>query len=154
MPAGSIARRAYVDRDSHRPPARSAKLKPDARGRARVALEDVLELVDCGLPPDDMALLGQADAGDAEAQSDVGEMFISAGRHEAGLYWLELAAEQGHSNAMQCLARCYLSGEGAPKDEDMAIRWLADAAARGHFIAREQMRGLRERLFAQSRPAS
>jgi len=125
------------------------KLKPDARGRARVALEDVLELVDCGV-----ALLAQADAGDAEAQSDIGEMFISSGRHEAGRYWLALAAEQGHANAMQCLARCYLSGEGAAKDENMAIRWLADAAARGHFIARAQMRALREDPFAQGRPAS
>jgi TPR repeat protein len=130
------------------------KLKPDARGRARVALEDVLELVDCGVPPEDMALLAQADAGDAEAQSDIGEMFISSGRHEAGRYWLALAAEQGHANAMQCLARCYLSGEGAAKDENMAIRWLADAAARGHFIARAQMRALREDPFAQGRPAS
>ena len=210
MPAGIMARRAYVERDSHQPPARSGratsiqaitpvadfisrkinaarpprakgaspkpisiqaviattgrshrtwwrriedgtvrKLKPDSRGRARVALEDVLELVDFGVPPEDVTLLARADAGDAEAQSDLGEMFISSGRHEAGRYWLELAAEQGYANAMQCLARCYLSGEGGPKDEDMAIRWLADAAARGHVIAREQMLALRKRFTSQ-----
>lgn len=123
------------------------RLKSDACGRTKVALEDVLQLVGCRLPRQDIALIAQADAGDAEAQSDIGEMFIAAGRHEAGRYWLELAAEQGHANAMQCFARCYLSGEGAPKDEDMAIRWLADAAARGHFIAREQMRALRQRVL-------
>jgi TPR repeat protein len=106
------------------------------------------------VPSEEVALLAQADAGDAEAQSDIGEMFMSSGRHEAGRYWLELAAEQGHANAMQCLARCYLSGQGAPKDENMAIRWLADAAARGHFIAREQMRALREGFFAERGLAS
>lgn len=124
------------------------KLKPDARGRARIALQDVLELIGCGVPSEDIALLVQADAGDAEAQADIGEMFISTGRPDAGRYWLELAAEQGHPNAMQCLARCYLSGEGAPKNENMAIRWLADAAAHGHVIAGEQMRALRERPSA------
>jgi TPR repeat protein len=125
------------------------KLEPDARGRARVALQDVFQLVDCGVPAEDIELLAQADAGDAEAQADIGEMFVSTGRPDAGRYWLELAAEQGHPNAMQCLARCYLSGEGVPKNDDMALRWLADAAARGHVIAREQMRALRARLGLQ-----
>ncbi|WP_177142581.1 tetratricopeptide repeat protein [Variovorax sp. YR216] len=125
------------------------KLKPDARGRARIALEDVVAQIPCKLTPEDRVLLVQADQGDAEAQADTGELFFSAGLPHAGRYWLELAAEQGYPNAMQCLARCYLSGEGAPKDEDMAIRWLADAAARGHFIAREQMRALRGGLFAR-----
>lgn len=168
MPAGSFARRTYLA--SPTPVSIQAviaitgrskgtwwrriedgtvrELKPDARGRERIALEDVLELVDCGVPRSDMALLAQADAGDAEAQSDAGEMFLSSGRYEAGRYWLELAAEQGHANAMHCLARCYLAGEGAPKDENMAIRWLADSAARGHLIAREQMRMLRNGWLA------
>ncbi|MBO9513744.1 MAG: sel1 repeat family protein [Variovorax sp.] len=122
------------------------KLDPDARGRARIALQDVCRLADCGVPAEDISLLAAADAGDADAQADIGEMFIASGRADAGRYWLELAAQQGHPDAMQCLARCYLSGEGAPRDDNMAIRWLADAAARGHVIARGQMRALREGL--------
>lgn len=125
------------------------KLKPDTRGRAMVALQDVLKLADCGVPPEDMNLLVKADSGDAEAQADIGEMFISTGQPDAGRYWLELAAEQGHPNAMQCLSHCYLSGAGVSKDEDMALRWLADAAIRGHVIAREQMRALRARLLTK-----
>jgi TPR repeat protein len=118
------------------------KVQPDPRGRARIALQDVLQLADCGVPPEDMALLAQADAGDAEAQADIGEMLIASGRSEAGRYWLELAAGQGQPHAMLCLAHCYLSGEGTPRDENMAVRWLADAAARGHVIARAQMHAL------------
>jgi uncharacterized protein len=119
------------------------KLRPDARGRARIALEDVVRQTGYALTAEDTALLVQADAGDAEAQADMGEMFLSTGQPHAGRYWLELAAEQGHANAMQCLARCYLAGDGAPKEENMAIRWLAEAAARGHVIAAAQMLALR-----------
>ncbi|MBO9650902.1 MAG: sel1 repeat family protein [Variovorax sp.] len=169
MPAGIMAGRARIERDTHQPISIQAviamtgssqrtwwpriedgtirKLESDARGRAMVALRDVLKLADCGVPPDDLVLLLKADAGDAEAQADIGEMFISTGRPAAGRYWLELAAEQGHPNAMQCLAHCYLSGAGVPTDEDMALRWLADAAVRGHVIASAQMRALRAALL-------
>jgi TPR repeat protein len=125
------------------------KLAPDARGRARVSLEEVVKLIDVPLTSDDKGLLVRADAGHADAQDDIGEMFLSVGKHDAGRYWLELAAEQGHPNAMQCLARCYLAGEGVSKNENMAIRWLAEAAAYGHVIAREQMRGLRKGFLAR-----
>lgn len=125
------------------------KLKPDARGRATIALQDVLGLADVGVPSEELMLLIQADAGDPDAQADIGEMLVSTGRPAAGRYFLELAAEQGHPNAMQCLARCYLSGEGGPKNEDLALRWLADAAVRGHVIARGQVRALRQALFEQ-----
>jgi hypothetical protein len=124
------------------------KLAPDARGRARIALEDVLALVDCGLAPADQVLLAAADAGDAGAQSDIGELFLAAGRCEAGRYWLEQPAEQGHPNAMQSLSHCYLAGRGAPRNEHMAIRWLAEAAARGHVIARAQMRTICQAFLA------
>ncbi|HEY2256400.1 MAG TPA: hypothetical protein VGI11_12245 [Variovorax sp.] len=125
------------------------KDRPDARGRARIALEDLIELVDCRLSAEDKAVLALADAGNADAQADIGEMFFVEGRHQAGRYWLELAAEQGNANAMQCLARCYLSGEGVPKNEHMAMRWLAEAAARGHAIALGQMQALRNGFFQQ-----
>jgi TPR repeat protein len=126
------------------------KLEADAKGRARVALQDVLQLVDCGVPQDDLDLLARADAGDAEAQSDIGEMLIAVGRPEAGRYWLELSAGQGYPNAMQGLARCYLAGNGVACDENRALRWLADAASRGHVIASAQMRALRGRLHPRN----
>jgi uncharacterized protein len=126
------------------------KLTPDARGRARIALEDVVKLFDSKLTLEDKALIVQADAGDVDAQADIGEVLLLAGRHDAGCYWLQLAADQDHPNAMQCLARCHLSGKGAPKDENLAIRWLAEAAARGHVIATAQMHALRRGFPARS----
>ncbi|MDM0074486.1 sel1 repeat family protein [Variovorax sp. J2P1-59] len=125
------------------------KSDPDARGRARVSLEDVVGLLGISLSAEDRSLLVLADAGDADAQDDVGQMFLAIGKHEIGRYWLELAAEQNHPNAMQRLACCHLSGEGVAKDENMAIRWLAEAAAHGHVIAQEQMRALRTGLLAR-----
>jgi len=87
-------------------------------------------------------LLQLAGAGDVHAQSDVGEMLLAGGQREAGRRWLERAAEQGHANAMQCLARLHLSGEAAARDERLALHWLARAASRGHAIAQGQMRAL------------
>ena len=122
------------------------KLEPDTRGRARIALEDVSLPGDLHLTAEDTALLVQADAGEADAQSDTGDLFLAAGCHDAARYWLELAAQQGHPNAMQSLARCYLSGEETPRNAYMAIRWLAEAAARGHVIASKQMQALHASL--------
>lgn len=55
-----------------------AKGDKDARGRATLALSDVLGLIcdSTGVPfsDDDVAVLLQADAGDAEAQADIGAL--------------------------------------------------------------------------------
>lgn len=128
------------------------ELSSDARGRARVALEDVLPAIECTFDAEDLALLLLADAGDLEAQADCGEMFLALRMREAARYWLELAAAQGHPNAMQCLARFHLSNEPTPKDEEIAMRWLTDAAAKGHVIAQAQMQSLRDESFSPFAP--
>ncbi|MDM0104255.1 sel1 repeat family protein [Variovorax sp. J22R24] len=125
------------------------KLDPDTRGRARVSLDDVVDLIGVSLTAEDKALLELADAGDPDAQDDIGQMFLALGRHDIGRYWLQLAAEQNHPNAMQRLACCHLSGEGVARDENMAIKWLAEAAAHGHVIAQEQMRALRNGFLSR-----
>lgn len=111
--------------------------------RTLLSLAEVVPLIGMRLSPEDLKLLAAADAGDAEAQDDMGELFLAAGKYAAAIYWLELAAQQGHPNAMQCLGRCYLAGEGAPKNENLAIMWIAKAAAHGHTIAQAQMAALR-----------
>ena len=117
----------------------------DGRSRAMLELGDVLGLVDVALNAEDKAMLLRADAGDAEAQADMGALFYVAGAHKAALYWLNEAAAQDNAEAMQWLGTAYASGGGSiiPKDANLAIMWLAKAAALGHPIARQQMERLR-----------
>lgn len=113
----------------------------DARGRATLALTEVLALAQLALGDEDVATLLRADAGEADAQADVGALCQVAGAYRAALYWLGEAAAQNHADAMQWLATAYAAGAPA-KDENLAVMWLAKAAALGHAIAREQMRQL------------
>lgn len=114
----------------------------DAGARTLLALEDIEPLIVARLPPEELEILLKADAGDAEAQDDIGQMFLAAGKPAAALYWLEQSAGQDYPNAMQRLSRCYFAGDGVPKDEYLAIMWLAKAAAHGHAIAQAQMHAL------------
>ena len=124
-----------------------AKGDKDARGRATLALSDVLGLIcdSTGVPfsDDDVAVLLQADAGDAEAQADIGALLYvhAGGGREAALYWLRAAAEQGSAEAMQWLGTAH-AASGTERDEQLAVMWIAKAAALGHPIAKRQLEGL------------
>ncbi|WOO34051.1 sel1 repeat family protein [Diaphorobacter limosus] len=119
----------------------------DGRSRAMLALGDVLPLVEVKLSAEDRAMLLRADAGDAEAQADMGALFYVAGAHKAALYWLQEAAAQDNADAMQWLGTAYAAGSGGggviPQDDNLAIMWLARAAALGHRIAAYQLEQLR-----------
>ena len=82
----------------------------DGRSRAMLALGDVLPLVDVQLSAEDRATLLRADAGDAQAQADMGALFYVAGAHKAALYWLQEAAAQDNADAMQWLGTAYAGG--------------------------------------------
>lgn len=126
-----------------------AKGEKDARGRATLALADALGLVREGagisLGGDDVAVLLQADAGDAQAQADIGVLLYLRGggrAREAALYWLHAAAEQGSAEAMQWLGIVHAAGGGEPGQHHLAVMWVAKAASLGHLIARRQLDGL------------
>ena len=108
---------------------------------------DVLALMRTPLPADDTALLLRADAGDAEAQAALGAVFHQIGELQTAVYWWQLAAGQGHPDAMQLLGRCYAAGDGVPQDEHLALTWISKAAASGHVIAAAQMDGLLHRAM-------
>ena len=115
------------------------RLADDARGRAMLNLAEVVPFICVPLDPVDLGFLVRADAGDADAQNDIGQLFSNAGKPKIALYWLEQAAHQGHADAMQWLGRCYIGGEGVPKNRNIGLMWIAKAAAHGHVIAQAQM---------------
>lgn len=94
------------------------------------------------LQADTLALLKQADAGDAYAQTDLALLFCVHGKTKSGLYWLELAAKQNFADALHWLGYCYLRGEGVAQNDNLAMMWIAKAAAQGHVIARAQIEAL------------
>jgi len=113
----------------------------DARNRVLLRLDDVLPLTGVALGEEDLAMLLRADAGDAEAQADMGALFYAAGAEKTALYWLGEAAAQDNAEAMQWLATAHASGGRAQNDRDdhLTVMWLAKSAALGHAIARQQM---------------
>jgi hypothetical protein len=120
----------------------ATRVADDARGRAMLLWAEVLPQLCVPLAPDDAALVLQADAGNLDAQNDLGLIFLTAAQPKAALYWFNLAAAQNHPDAMQWLGHCYLCGRGVPQDEHLGLMWLAKAAAHGHVIAQGLMNGL------------
>ena len=124
------------------------RVADDGRGRAMLCWDEVLSHICIVMSPEDLVFVLRADAGDAEAQNDIGQLFSIAGKYEAALYWLQQAAQQGNPDAMQWLGRCHLSGEGVPKDENLGIMWIAKAASHGHVIAKSQMNAMLPQFVA------
>jgi TPR repeat protein len=110
--------------------------------QARLFLSDVLPKISISVTSEDIEFILLADAGDADAQNDIGQMFSIAGKPEAAFYWLQQAANQGNPDAMQWLGQCYARGEGVPLDENLSMMWLAKAASLGHVIAKNQMEAI------------
>jgi len=129
------------------------RVDDDGRGRAMLSWDDVSSQICIPMTPEDLEFLLRADAGDAEAQNDIGQLFSIAGKYEAALYWLQQAAQQGYPDAMQWLGRCYLSSEGVPKDDNLGIMWIAKAASYGHVIAKSQMNAMLPKNVVRSNGA-
>jgi len=95
------------------------------------------------LAPDDIELIKIADAGDATAQNDLALLFLEQNKPKSAVYWLELAAKQHFTDAMHLLGCCYLEGNGLPKDDNLAMMWIAKAASLGHSVALAQIQSIR-----------
>jgi len=114
-------------------------------GKARTWLDmsEILSLAKLNLDEAQIQLLERADREDADAQLEMGEFFYELGRFEAAFYWFSLAANRNDADAMALLGRCYAEGRGTKKEEELALMWIAKAAALGNSIAQKQMQGLR-----------
>lgn len=123
------------------------RLEDDARGRAMLLWSEVEPHICVPIEPEDKEFILLADAGDAEAQDDIGQLFLMSEKYQAAIYWFEQAAQQNNADAMQWLGHCYVNGKGVPKDENLGIMWTAKAAALGHVIAQGQMKGLIDRAL-------
>lgn len=129
------------------------RVNDDDRGRAMLLWSEIEPHMCVPIKPEDKPFIFLADAGDAGAQDDIGQLFLMSEKYQAAIYWFELAAQQNNPDAMQWLGHCYINGKGVQKDENLGVMWLAKAAALGHVIAQGQMNGLIGRVL-HSHPAS
>jgi hypothetical protein len=117
--------------------------KNEAHYKTMICFESIKHNVCIPLDPDDMGLIKSADAGDAKAQNDLALLFLENNKPKSAVYWLELAAKKHVADAMHLLGCCYLEGNGLPKDDNLAIMWIAKAASLGHSIALAQIQSIR-----------
>jgi len=90
----------------------------------------------------DSALLAKATAGDAAAQTKVGEAFAAgsggardaaqlAADYKQAASWYRKAADQGNTAAQVHLAELYRDGRGVARDATQAVNWYRKAADLG-----------------------
>ena len=91
----------------------------------------------------DVALLELADAGNAEAQNDLAQVFLARSDPRSAVYWLQQAACRGNADAMNWLGRCLLDGIGVARDEALGLTWISRAAALGHRVSQHMVRVIR-----------
>lgn len=96
-----------------------------------------------------LELIQRADQGDARAQHELALFFLENNKTKSALYWLELAIKQNVEDAMYLKGCCYLNGNGLPKDPNLAIMWIAKAAASGHQIALAQMQSIYPKIIKE-----
>ena len=86
-------------------------------------------------PQDMQALRTRAEAGDANAQSKLGERYLQGlGVEKNGAEaenWIRKAAEQGSATAQYNLATMYDAGQGVQTDKAQALKWYLKSAQQG-----------------------
>src|SRR5262245_39509714 len=88
-------------------------------------------------------LLGQAQRGDANAQSELGWKYAKGEGvpqdYAEAVKWFRKAADQGNFAAQINLGASYAKGEGVPQDFAEAVKWYRLAADRGNGVAQNTM---------------
>jgi uncharacterized protein len=85
---------------------------------------------------------------DAVAATNIAILYREAGKRRSTFEWFCRAADTGDGSAQLDKAKCYLNGEGVRKDEQAALRCLANAVA-SYYISeyeREEAQALLENL--------
>ena len=76
-----------------------------------------------------------AEAGDAAAQHNLGELFYDAKEFKESFKWFHKAAKLGHAKAQHMLGLMYNHSIGVPFDVKEAAKWYRKAAEQGHAPA-------------------
>jgi TPR repeat protein len=89
----------------------------------------------------DEDLLRRAKAGNAEAQTALGDTYWSGDEEHyvEAVKWYRLAAEQGDAGAQLSLGVMYDNGEGVAKNDAEAVKWYRKAAEQGHAMAQSTL---------------
>ena len=112
----------------------------DQRGKTMLAYADIKPKLCISFAEDEnIELLVEADQGCRDAQNDLGILCLEQERADIALHWFNLAAEQGHADAMHFLSTMYQSGNGVERSDTTALLWRVKAAEAGHAIAKAQM---------------
>lgn len=111
----------------------------DSRGRTMLTLANLVPMLCVSIDPEDYELLADADAGNADAQNDLAQLFLDANRPDIALHWIQLAVDQEHADAIHNLAMLHIKGIGLEKDGIKGLMFLAKAASLGHSIAKQQV---------------
>jgi len=100
--------------------------------------------------------LPDAEKGDADAQTNVGEIFERGlggePNYEAAVIWYQKAADQGNSRAQFNLGTLYEQGNGVEKDKLQALNWyrkawdLPEDSVMYQSAAKKQQQALRDSL--------
>ena len=127
---------------------------------AALLLPLLVLLTACGSKESVKSLKKKAEAGDAQAQFELGRKYYDRGvapknymeavikYYKSGgiskdeveaVKWFRKAAEQGHAQAQRYLGVAYANGWGASKDEVEAVKWTRKAAEQGHPIAQNNL---------------
>lgn len=125
----------------------------DQGDHARVLIDEVMTISRLKLPPEDFALVLDADAAQAEAQCDLALEFLIQGLSSEAVRWLTLAAHRDYPEAMHQLGRCYIAGNGLEPNEALGIEWISRAAALGHITAKRMTQYLMDPARAPLPPA-
>ena len=84
-----------------------------------------------------------AEAGDAAAQTELGERYEHTRGVEqdygVAVSWFRRASEQGHAPAQAALGFLYARGLGVPQDDAEAVRWSRRAAEQGRARAQHNL---------------
>ena len=114
--------------------------------KTKIQLATIKSHICVPMDASDYELIEKADAGCAEAQTDLALLFISYDKLESAVYWLELAAKQNYAGAMHLLGRYYIDGKGGQKNQNIGMMWIAKAAAMGHVLSQDVMEAVFRKL--------